>query len=79
MPINVVAWHGEQSKVQHKARAIDRAIDRFFTRLIPQRRQVRTAQTGLAGPGQIEFRIAIIVHLSGRGDSTVRRIDMGRM
>jgi hypothetical protein len=31
MPINVVAWHGEQTNEQHKARA----IDRFFTRLIP--------------------------------------------
>jgi hypothetical protein len=35
MPINVAAWHGEQSKEQHKAKVIDRAIDRFFTRLIP--------------------------------------------
>jgi hypothetical protein len=48
MPMNVAAWHGEQIKEQHKARA----IDRFFTRLIPHRRQARNAQAGLAGPGQ---------------------------
>jgi hypothetical protein len=51
MPINVAAWQGEQSKEQHRARAIDRAIDRFFTRLIPQRRQVRNAQTGSCRSG----------------------------
>jgi hypothetical protein len=77
MPMNVAAWHGEQSKEQHKARAIDRAIDRFFTRLIPQRRPVRNAQTGLAGPAQIGSRFATIVHLSGRGDSIVRRVHIG--
>lgn len=45
--MNVAARHGEESKEQHiKEQNTARAIDRFFTRLIPRRRQVRNAQTG---------------------------------
>jgi hypothetical protein len=32
--MNVIAWQGEQTREQHKARA----IARFFTGFIPQRR-----------------------------------------
>jgi hypothetical protein len=36
-PMNVFAHTGEATSEQHTARTIDRAIDRFFTRSIPQR------------------------------------------
>jgi hypothetical protein len=49
--MNVIAWQGEQTREQHKARA----IAGFFTGFIPLRRLARNARIGFTVMVQFEL------------------------